>query len=79
MKVQLNEKYYAVYEHYEKPMKNKEVIHAQSAQSAACKRSVHVNDVLRRILNTSHRLDWSTSVAPILTDYMARLFRVGYD
>ena len=60
-------------------MKNREVVHAQSAKSAACKRSVHVNEVLRSILNTSHRLDWSTSVAPFLTEYMLRMLRAGYD
>ena len=41
MKVWLNDEKYAVYEQYEKLMKESEVIHAESAQSAACKRSVH--------------------------------------
>ena len=40
---------------------------------------VHVNKVLRRILNTSSRLDWSRHVAPVLTDYMGRMKEAGYD
>ena len=79
MKVWLDQDSYAVYQHYEKPVANRQVISMQSAQSSACKRSVHVNEVLRRILNTSARLDWSEFVAPALTDYMARMKVAGYD
>ena len=79
MKVWLHEENYAVYQHYEKPVANRQILNAQSAQSFACKRSVHVNEVLRRILNPSARLKWSDSVAPILTDYMVRMKIAGYD
>ena len=34
---------------------------------------------VRRILNTSSRLDWQETVAPILTDYMKRMMEGGYD
>ena len=66
-------------EHYEKSVANRQIIHAQSAQSSMCKRSVHVNEVVRRILNTSARLEWSEYAAPTLTDYMVRMKIAGYD
>ena len=59
---------YILYQHYEKPMASKEVLHAQSAQSMTCKRSVHVQEILRRILNTSSRLDWLSYGVPCLTE-----------
>ena len=34
----------------------------RSAHSSGSKRSVHISELVRRILNTSRRLDWSTSV-----------------
>ena len=79
MKVWLNVDSYAVYQHYEKPVSNRQVISIKSAQSSACKRSVHVNEVVRRILNTSARLEWSDYVAPALTDYMVRMRVAGYN
>ena len=65
--------------HYEKPVASKLVLNAQSAQSSLCKRNVHVQELVRRILNTSTRLDWSSFVAPCLTDYMKRMQLAGYD
>ena len=53
-------------------------MHANSAQSASCKKSVHVQEVLRSIMNTSSRLNWNEEVAPVLTDYMGRMFTAGY-
>ena len=38
-----------------------------------------MNEVVRRILNTSTRLEWSEYVAPALTDYMVRMKVAGYD
>ena len=69
MKVWIDRNCYVVYQHYEKPMANRQILHSQSAQSDKCKRSVHVNEVVRRILNTSAKLEWSEYVAPVLTDY----------
>ena len=69
---------YVVYQHYEKPMANKQILKSQSAQSDRCKRSVHVNEVVRRILKTSARLDWSECAAPVLTDYCVRMKEAGY-
>ena len=67
-----------LYQHYEKPMASKAVLNAQSALSAACKRSVHTMEIVRRILNTSTKLDWSVYVAPVITDYMVRMRQAGY-
>ena len=50
MEVWLDDDMLAVYQHYEKPVSNKQVIHAQSALSARCKQSAHVNEITRRIL-----------------------------
>ena len=68
---------YLLYQHYEKEMSTKLVLSAHSAQSS-CKRNVHVQEVLRRILNCSPRLNWQEQVAPILTNYMTRMKVAGY-
>ena len=70
--------FHILHQHYEKKMTNKKVIDSRSAQSRSCKKSVHVQELLRRILNTSDRLDWQESVAPVLTDYMTRMMAAGY-
>ena len=67
-----------MYKHYEKDVSSKKVMHADSAQSASCKKSVHVQEVLRRVMNTSTRLDWNEEVAPVLTNYLGRMFAAGY-
>ena len=79
MEVWMTEEKKVVYRHYEKPMSNRRVMNAKSAQSSSCKKSVHVQELLRRILNTSSRLDWTTTVAPVLTDYMQRMKTAGYN
>ena len=78
MEVWMTEEDRVVYRHYEKPMSNRRVMNAKSAQSSSCKKSVHVQELLRRILNTSSRLNWTTTVAPVLTDYMKRMMSAGY-
>ena len=78
MKVWLDGECFAVYKHYEKPVTSKKVVHAQSALSAQCKQSVHVNEIVRRILNTSSKLDWNDTTAPLLTDYMMRMKEAEY-
>ena len=67
-----------LYQHYEKQVANKAVLNAQSVQSSMCKRSVHTAEIVRRLLNTSTQLDWGLYVAPILTDYMHRMWQAGY-
>ena len=46
--------------------------------SAACKRGVHTQEVVRRLLNSSHRLDWTKETAPVVTEYMRRMKVAGY-
>ena len=53
----------------------KDKMHANSALSNQCKRSVHTQEVLRNLLNSSSRLDWSTEVAPVIAEYMGRIWR----
>ena len=47
-----------VYEHYEKPMATKMVIHAQSAIPMKVKRTVLTQEMLRILLHCSRRLPW---------------------
>ena len=53
-------------------------MHSESAISASCKRSVHTQEILRRLFNSSRHLDWKTEVAPVLTEYMTRMMTAGY-
>ena len=78
MKVWMEEDGTLVYQHYEKQVSSKTVMHAQSAHSAGCKKSVHTQEILRRLLNSSHRLQWTSEVAPVITDYLARMKMAGY-
>ena len=78
MKVWVNEEGIIMHEHYEKPMSSKKIMHAESAISASCKKSVHTQEVLRRLFNSSRRLDWKIEVAPVITEYMARMMLAGY-
>ena len=64
--------------YHEKPLSCKNIMHAQSAISSSCKKSVHTQEVLRRLFNSSRRLDWKTETAPVITDYMARMMQAGY-
>ena len=78
MKVWTNRDGTILYQHYEKQVSSKTVLHSKSAHSAACKRSVHTQEVLRRLLNCSRSLEWETQVAPVITEYMKRMKTAGY-
>ena len=67
-----------LYSHYEKPMSCKSVIHNKSAHPAICKRGVHTQEILRRIMNCSSRLNWEKETAPFLTEYMLRMKKAEY-
>ena len=67
-----------LFEHYEKSMACKKIMHAQSAQSASCKKSVHTQEIVRRLLNCSDKLDWNNSVAPVISKYISRMMQAGY-
>ena len=58
MKVWMDTQGTILYSHYEKPMSNKAFLNSQSAHPAACKKGVHTQEVIRRILNCSKKLDW---------------------
>jgi hypothetical protein len=60
-------------------MASKQILCEQSAQSTFCKKSVHVRELVRRLLNTNRRLDWNSTTARILTEYMGRMLIGGYD
>ena len=79
MKVWMSRENHILYQHYEKVVASKQIMNAKSAQSGTCKRNVHVREVVRRMLNTSTKLDWNSFVAPCLTDYMKRMQMAGYD
>ena len=79
MEVWSNDDGYILYQHFEKPMASRQVLNAKSAQSESCKRNVHVQELVRRMLNCSTKLNWQEYVAPFLTDYMARLLMAGYN
>ena len=78
MKVWTDEEGVLLYQHYEKEVSSKTVLNAKSAHSAACKRGVHTQEVIRRLLNSSHRLDWKKETAPVVTEYMRRMKVAGY-
>ena len=69
---------FILFQHYQKPMASKNVMHAQSAQSDSCKKCVHTQEIMRRLLNSSSRLDWNTEVAPVISVYMSRMMQAGY-
>ena len=73
MKVYLDKDGYIVYEHYEKEVSSKLVISERSAHSTSGKRSVHMSEMIRRMLNTSRRLEWNTFTAPVLQNYIERM------
>ena len=78
MKVWLDKGGNARYTHYEKPTASKQIISIRLAQSGSCKRSVHVNELVRRMLNISPSLSWAEYTTPVLEDYMRRMARAGY-
>ena len=67
-----------LYQHYEKSMASKQVISARSAHSESSKRAVHISECVRRMVNTSRRLDWTEYFVPALTNYMERMKKAGY-
>ena len=78
MKVWTNEDGDIMFQHYEKSMSSRAILHANSAHPSACKRSVHVQEIVRRLMNSSPTLDWKKEVAPVLTEYMQRMKDAGY-
>ena len=78
MKVWTDETGMLLYQHYEKDVSSKTVLNAKSAHSTACKRGVHTQEIVRRLLNCSHRLNWKEEISPVVTEYMRRMMIAGY-
>ena len=67
-----------MFQHFEKPMASQKIMHAKSAQSISCKNSVHTQEIIRRLLNSCPQLDWKNDIAPVISNYMARMMDAGY-
>ena len=67
-----------MHEHYAKPMATRLIISARSAHSDQTKRSVHVSECVRRMVNTSPDLSWEKHIVPHLTEYCRRMMATGY-
>ena len=67
-----------VYEHYSKPMATDLIISARSAHSEQTKRSVHISECVRRMMNTSPLLSWEEHTVPHLNEYSRRMMAAGY-
>ena len=70
--------YLILYEHYEKEMTTKAVIHASSAIPYKVKRTVLTQEVLRILLHCSNELTWET-VLQHLNKFMRKMQYSGYD
>ena len=78
MEVWLDEEGNVLHNHYEKKVSSKLVISQRSAHSNASKRSVHIQELTRRMYGTSRELDWDENVAPVLSEYCGRMMAGGY-
>ena len=52
-------------------------MHAYPAQPSACKRSVLTQEIIRRLVNSSIKLNWEKETAPVITEIMARKKKIG--
>ena len=77
LKVYLDSKNKVIHEFYEKPSKNSRVILASSALSWQQKRTIHTQEALRRLRNTSLSLGENVQ-NDILSTYMLKLKESGY-
>ena len=78
MAVWLDNNGFIQYQHYEKSVASKLVISERSAHSNSSKRSVHIQEMVRRMYNSSRELDWDTEVAPVVSEYCGRMMAAGY-
>ena len=70
--------HYILYEHYEKEMATKAVIHASSAIPYKTKRTVLTQEMLRIMLHCSNFLTWQT-VLKHLNNFARKMQYSGYD
>ena len=66
------------HKHYQKPMASDLLISERSAHPKSSKRSIHIAEIVRRLVNISRDLDWETYFVPVLSEYMARMKAAGY-
>ena len=67
-----------LYEHYEKPMATKHVIHEASALPTKSKRTILTQEVLRILLHCSENLPWEVACTHI-NRYMMKMQYSGYN
>ena len=67
-----------VYEHYEKKMATKSVVHAKSAIPMKTKRTILTQEMLRILLHCSRYITWE-SVCRHLNDFTKKMQYSGYD
>jgi hypothetical protein len=65
------------FQHYEKPMANKQVLSAKSALPMKQKRNIHINECVRRLRNCDPDMKWDDRKL-FLQDYVVRLYHAGY-
>ena len=53
-------------------------MHAESLIFFTYQHSVHTQEIMRRLLNSSPLLDWKTNVAPVISKYMLCMRNSGY-
>ena len=73
----VNQQWKILYEHYEKEMTTKAVIHAKSALSMQTKRTVLTQEVLRILLHCSEYIQWENVCAHI-NAFMKKMQFSGY-
>ena len=78
MKCWLDSSGNVMYTHYEKPTASKQIISVRSAHSGSCKRAVHVNELVRRMMNVSPSLSWAEYTVPVMEYYVRHMARAGY-
>ena len=76
LKVWMSEDQYVMFQHYEKGVSIKTILHSQLAHSSVCKRSVHTHEVVRRLMNSLPILEWKTE--PVVTEYTEKMRKAGY-
>ena len=74
----LQDRRMVLYEHYEKPMATKYVIHEKSALPTKNKRTILTQEVLRILLHCSEHLPWEVPRAHI-NKYMMKMQYSGYN
>ena len=76
-KVWINKENKIYHEYFEKPTKSKMLISKTSAMPLHKKIDILINEVFRRLHNTSHDIKWEEKV-PVLEKFMAELKLSGY-